>query len=61
MEKIQKLLSARVADVYQGETRDWWNDVDEEAIYKTLGDPAFEAFVNRVIEDSVSGDFRKAV
>ena len=40
MENLNKLANAQlngIIDTYKGETRDWWNHVDEDAIYEAIG------------------------
>ena len=39
MENLNKLANAQInciIDTYKGETRDWWNHVDEDAIYEAI-------------------------
>ena len=40
MENLNKLANAQlngIIDTYKGETRDWWNHVDEDAVYEAIG------------------------
>ena len=34
-----------IIDSYNGETRDWWNLVNEDAIYEAIGEHEFEVYV----------------
>lgn len=58
MERLNKIANANLSgiiDAYQGESRDWWDDVDETRIEADMNDPQFEAFV-RFIEATASED-----
>ena len=65
MENLNKLANAqlnRIIDTYKGETRDWWNHVDEDAIYEAIGEHEFDVYVRLfVTEDTHYSGARKAV
>ena len=64
MKKLDEIAAAGLNGIvanYPGETREWWSDVNEEAIYGELEEPEFTSFLDKVVGDSVSDDFRKAV
>ncbi len=44
-----------IVDLYEGEMRDWWINVNEDDIYRELDDPAFDAFVNEICQDAIYG------
>jgi len=63
MEKLNKIAEAKlngIVNAYQGETRNWWDLVDEEAIYKAIGEPLFDAYVRLVTEDAHYPDYHDA-
>ena len=48
MENLNKLANAQlngIIDTYKGETREWWNHVDEDAIYEAIGEHEFDVYV----------------
>ena len=53
MEKLNKIAAKQsgIVNAYQGETRDWWNLVDEDAIYKAIGEPAFDVYVRLFVTE----------
>ena len=58
MEDTKKLLDALkngFVNTYENESRDWMNNIDENAIEQSLRDPEFDAFVRLIIEDGLSG------
>ena len=65
MENLNKLANAQlngIIDTYKGETRDWWNHVDEDAIYEAIGEHEFDVYVRLfVTEDTHYSGARKAV
>ena len=51
-----------IIDSYTGETRDWWNHGDEDAIYEAIGEHEFDVYVRLfVTEDTHYSGARKAV
>lgn len=64
MEKLNKIAEANlngVVDHYKDETRTWWDQVDEEAIYEAIGEPEFDVYVRLfVTEDTHYGNNREA-
>ena len=66
MNKLAKLSENNlrgIADAYKGETRDWWDMVNEEDIYDLIGTKEFETWMNLfVVEGSTRReDFHEAV
>lgn len=65
MENLNKLANAQlngIIETYKGETRDWWNHVDEDAIYEAIGEHEFDVYVRLfVTEDTHYSGARKAV
>lgn len=64
MKRLNEIAAAGLNGIvanYHGETREWWSDVNEEAIYGELEDPEFISFLDKVVGDSVSDGFGKAV
>ena len=66
MDKLVKLGENNlrgINDAYKGETRDWWNKVNEEDIYATIGSKEFENWMNLfVVEGSTRREgFHEAV
>lgn len=64
MKNLYEIAQAGLAGVivnYKNETRSWWDEVDEDAVYAAVADPAFAAFVDRVVEDATSRTLREAV
>ena len=59
MERLNKIAEHRsgVVDTYKGETRDWFDVINDDDVYAAIGDPDFQAFVRLVeavstVEDS---------
>jgi len=59
--EIAKAGLSGITTVYKNEYRSWWDEVNEDAVYAAIADPAFAAFVDRVVEDATSRDLREAV
>jgi hypothetical protein len=63
MSRIERIAEAHLSGVvaaYQGETREWWNDFDEESIYREIANPKFDEFVRRVEEDATNPNHHDA-
>ena len=57
MEKLNKLAEAHlngIIDAYQDETREWWDLVDEEAIYKEIGEHEFDVYVRLLVTEDAN-------
>ena len=55
MEKLNKIVDAKLNGIisfYEDETRNWWNFIDEDAIYEAIGEASFEKYVCQVAEDT---------
>ena len=61
LNEIAKAGLSGITAAYKNETRSWWGEVNEDAVYAAIADPAFAAFVDRVVEDATSRDLREAV
>jgi len=61
LNEIAQAGLAGIATAYKNETRSWWNEVNEDAVYAAIADAAFAAFVDRVVEDATSDDLSEAV
>ena len=65
MENLNRIAGANlngIIDAYQDETKEWWDLVDEEAIYKEIGEPEFDVYVRLfVTEDTNYPTFGDAI
>ena len=55
MIKLNQLAAAHlnnILDIYNGETRSWWNIIDEDAIYKDMAKSEFDEYVRRIVADA---------
>ena len=55
MNKLNQLAAAHlnnILDIYNGETRSWWNGVNEDAIYKDIAKSEFDEYVRRIVADA---------
>lgn len=51
MNKLESALKNGFANAYGEDTRDWMDQIDDDAIYQSLMDPDFEAFVSQIVAD----------
>ena len=51
MKRLQKIAEHRsgVVETYKGETRNWFDVINDDDVYAAIGDPDFQAYV-RLIE-----------
>ena len=64
MKNLNEIAQAGLSGItaaYKNETRSLWGEVNEDAVYAAIADPAFAAFLDRVVEDATSRDLREAV
>ena len=55
MKTLKKLVAAHlnnILDIYNGKTRSWWPDVNEDAIYKDMAKSEHDEYVRRVVADA---------
>ena len=55
MKTLKKLVAAHlnnILDIYNGETRPWWEGVDEDAIYEDIAKSEHDEYVRRVVADA---------
>ena len=55
MKKLNRLVDAHlnnILDIYNDETRPWWPDVNEDAIYEDIAKSEFDEYVRRVVADA---------
>ena len=60
LNKLEVALKNGFANTYSGETRDWMDQIDDDAIYRSLIDPDFEAFVREIVSDGLAKRYRPA-
>ena len=54
MEKLGKIIEKSqnaLINTYHGETRDWWDAVDDEAVYRGIAEPQFDAYVRLFVAE----------
>ena len=55
MRKLNQLAAAHlnnILDIYNGETRSWWNGVNEDAIYEDIAKSEFDEYVRQIVADA---------
>ena len=55
MRKLNQLAAAHlnnILDIYNGKTRSWWPDVNEDAIYKDMAKSEHDEYVRRIVADA---------
>ena len=55
MKTLKKLVAAHlnnILDIYNGETRSWWDIVDENAIYEDIAKSEHDEYVRRIVADA---------
>ena len=55
MKTLKKLVAAHlnnILDIYNGETRPWWEGVDEDAIYEDIAKSEHDEYVRRIVADA---------
>ena len=55
MKKLNRLVDAHlnnILDIYNDETRPWWPDVNEDAIYEDIAKSEFDEYVRRIVADA---------
>ena len=55
MRKLNQLAAAHlnnILDIYNDETRPWWPDVNEDAIYKDMAKSEHDEYVRRIVADA---------
>ena len=55
MRKLNQLAAAHlnnILDIYNDETRPWWDIVDENAIYEDIAKSEFDEYVRRIVADA---------
>ena len=55
MKTLKKLVDAHlnnILDIYNGETRPWWEGVDEDAIYGDVAKSEHDEYVRRIVADA---------
>lgn len=55
MRKLNQLAAEHlnnILDIYNGETRPWWEGVDEDAIYEDIAKSEFDEYVRRIVADA---------
>ena len=52
MKTLKKLVVAHlnnILDIFNGETRPWWEGVDEDAIYEDIAKSEHDEYVRRIV------------
>ena len=55
MRKLNQLAAAHlnnILDIYNGETRPWWEGVNEDAIYEDIAKSEFDEYVRQIVADA---------
>ena len=55
MKTLKKLVAAHlnnILDIFNGETRPWWEGVDEDAIYEDIAKSEHDEYVRRIVADA---------
>ena len=55
MKTLKKLVVAHlnnILDIFNGETRPWWEGVDEDAIYEDIAKSEHDEYVRRIVADA---------
>ena len=55
MRKLNQLAAAHlnnILDIYNDETRPWWPDVNEDAIYEDIAKSEHDESVRRIVADA---------
>ena len=55
MRKLNQLAAAHlnnILDIYNGKTRSWWPDVNEDTIYEDIAKSEHDEYVRRIVADA---------
>ena len=55
MNKLNQLAAAHlnnILGIYNGKTRSWWPDVNEDVIYEDIAKSEFNEYVRRIVADA---------
>ena len=58
MKRLQKIAEHRsgVVETYKGETRKWFDVINDDDVYAAIGDPDFQAYVRLIEAVGTAGD-----
>lgn len=55
MRKLNQLAAAHlnnILDIYNGKTRSWWPDVNEDTIYEDIAKSEHDEYVRQIVADA---------